>query len=267
MKIKFQGTAQDIAQIEEGTCLMLQDPVLHSCLSGKDSMTAELKVTFTDAPDLTVKRTGTQAEITCQKPSHYYRGLTWLLHNLDQETYEKRETAYFPRNGLMLDCSRNSVFTVEKVKSMIRILARMGMNVLMLYTEDTYEVKDEPYFGAYRGRYSAAEIREMDDYAQKFGVELVPCIQTLAHLHNALKWPGGEKIKDTADILQVGKEETYQFIERMLKSVKEAFHTDRVHLGMDEAVQLGLGNYLQENGYKKSSTLIREHCEIGRAHV
>ena len=90
----------------------------------------------------------------------------------------------------------------------------------------------------------------MDDYAQKFGVELVPCIQTLAHLHNALKWPGGEKIKDTADILQVGKEETYQFIERMLKSVKEAFHTERVHLGMDEAVQLGLGNYLQENGYK-----------------
>ena len=75
MKIKFQGTAQYIAQIEEGTCLMLQDPVLHSCLSGKDSMTAELKVTFTDAPDLTVKRTGTQAEITCQKPSHYYRGL------------------------------------------------------------------------------------------------------------------------------------------------------------------------------------------------
>lgn len=47
----------------------------------------------------------------------------------------------------------------------------------------------------------------------------------------------------------------------MLKSVKEAFHTDRVHLGMDEAVQLGLGNYLQENGYKKSSTLIREHCD------
>lgn len=89
MKIKFQGTAQDIAQIEEGTCLMLQDSILHSCLSGKDSMTAELKVTFTDAPDLTVKRTGTQAEITCQKPSHYYRGLTWLLHNLDQETYEK----------------------------------------------------------------------------------------------------------------------------------------------------------------------------------
>ena len=43
-------------------------------------------------------------------------------------------------NGLMLDCSRNAVFTVEKVKFLIRTLAKLGMNVLMPYTEDTYEV-------------------------------------------------------------------------------------------------------------------------------
>ena len=29
---------------------------------------------------------------------------------------------------------------------------------------------------------------------------------------------------------------------------------------MDEAVMLGLGNYLKENGYKKGSLIIREHC-------
>jgi len=40
----------------------------------------------------------------------------------------------------MLDCSRNAVFTVEKVKFLIRTLAKLGMNVLMPYTEDTYEV-------------------------------------------------------------------------------------------------------------------------------
>ena len=58
-----------------------------------------------------------------------------------------------------------------------------------------------------------------------FGVELVPCIQTLAHLHNALKWPGMDKIRDSADILQSEKEETYQFIEKLLSSVKENFST------------------------------------------
>lgn len=135
-----------------------------------------------------------------------------------------------------------------------------AMNVLMLYTEDTYEVEGQPYFGVYRGKYTKDEIKELDAYASMFGVELVPCIQTLAHLHNALKWPGMDKIRDSADILQPEKEETYQFIEKLLSSVKENFSTNRVHLGMDEAVMLGLGNYLKENGYKKGSLIIREHC-------
>ena len=70
----------------------------------------------------------------------------------------KKEKAYFAGNGLMLDCSRNAVFTVEKVKAMIRILAKLGLNRLLLYTEDTYEVPELPYFGVYRGRYSREEI-------------------------------------------------------------------------------------------------------------
>ena len=75
-----------------------------------------------------------------------------------------------------------------------------------------------------------------------------------------MKWPGMDKIRDSADILQPEKEETYQFIEKLLSSVKEDFSTNRVHLGMDEAVMLELGNYLKENGYKKGSLIIREHC-------
>ena len=69
-----------------------------------------------------------------------------------------------------------------------------------------------------------------------------------------------DKIRDSADILQPEKEETYQFIEKLLSSVKENFSTNRVHIGMDEAVMLGLGNYLKENGYKKGSLIIEEHC-------
>lgn len=139
-------------------------------------------------------------------------GTEALLEAMKQIPEKNQETVYFERNGFMLDCSRNAVFTVEKVKSVIRTLAKMGMNVLMLYTEDTYEVPGEPYFGSYRGRYIKAEIQEMDAYASMFGIELVPCIQTLAHLHNALKWPGKNKIKDSTDVLIVGKEETNLYI-------------------------------------------------------
>ena len=49
-----------------------------------------------------------------------------------------------------------------------------------------------------------------------------------------MKWPGMDKIRDSADILQPEKEETYQFIEKLLSSVKESFSSNRVHLGMDE---------------------------------
>ena len=61
--------------------------------------------------------------------------------------------------GTMLDCSRNAVLTVESVKEWIDISADLGYNMLMLYTEDTYEVKGHPYFGYCRGRYSVCTLK------------------------------------------------------------------------------------------------------------
>lgn len=220
----------------------------------------EIIVEFQDKPEILIDRKGNHLYISCREEAHYYRALNRALQHLKEECYCYREELFFERNGLMLDCSRNAVFTVEKIKSILQTLARLGMNVLMLYTEDTYEVEKEPYFGIYRGRYTRDELREIDSYASVLGIELVPCIQTLAHLHNALKWPEMEEVRDSADILQVGKEETYQFITHLLSTVKDTFSTNRVHLGMDEAIMLGLGNYLKENGYKKSSLLVKEHC-------
>ena len=83
----------------------------------------------------------------------------------------------------MLDCSRGAVLKVSAVKQLINALQKMGYNVLELYTEDTFEVEGEPYFGYLRGRYTGAEIKEMDAYAAAHGIELIPCIQTLAHFN------------------------------------------------------------------------------------
>ena len=127
-----------------------------------------------------------EIHIICREISHYYRALNYAIHHMEEDEFQYQEHVCFERNGLMLDCSRNAVFTVEKVKFLIKTLAKLGMNVLMLYTEDTYEVEGQPYFGAYRGKYTKDEIKELDAYASMFGVELVPCIQTLAHLHNCL---------------------------------------------------------------------------------
>lgn len=65
----------------------------------------------------------------------------------------------------------------------------MGLNLGMMYTEDTYEVPGQPYFGYQRGRYSADELRALDDYADMLGIELCPCIQTLGPFEPRAHWP------------------------------------------------------------------------------
>ena len=158
-------------------------------------------------------------------------------------------TGIFQHFGVMLDCSRNAVLTVDTVKKWIDILQKMGYNVLELYTEDTYEVEGEPYFGYLRGRYSGAEIREMDAYAAAHGIELIPCIQTLAHFTNPLKLPRFAEITDVNDILLIDEQKTYEFLDRIFASLAKNFTSRNVHIGMDEAHMAGLGKHLDRYGY------------------
>ena len=100
----------------------------------------------------------------------------------------------------MFDVSRNGVMLPEKVKEYIGILKNFGYNGIMLYTEDTYEIPEEPYFGYMRGRYTKSEIKEIDEYALSRGVELIPCIQTLAHLDTVFDWREYGEIHDVRDL-------------------------------------------------------------------
>ncbi len=172
--------------------------------------------------------------------------------------------------GVMLDCSRNAVMRPEEVKKFIDILEKMGFNALELYTEDTYKIADEPYFGYMRGGYTSAEIKDIDNYAKLHGVELIPCIQTLAHMNCLVKLPYYSNIVDCSNIMLVGEEKTYQLIEKMFKTLSENFTSRRVNIGMDEAHMLGLGKYLDKNGYRNRVDIFNEHlsrvCEIARKY-
>ena len=161
--------------------------------------------------------------------------------------------------GVMIDCSRNAVPKVSTVKKMIDALQKMGYNTLELYTEDTYEVEGEPYFGYLRGRYSGKEIKEIDEYASANGIELIPCIQTLAHFTNPVKLPRFKNITDVNDILLVDEEKTYEFIERIFSSLAENFTSRNVHIGMDEAHMVGLGKYLDKHGTSDRFELLNRH--------
>lgn len=163
------------------------------------------------------------------------------------------------RLGLMLDMSRNSVMNVKALKNYISLIAKMGYNTLLLYTEDTYEIPGEPYFGHFRGRYSIDEMKELVDYAESQGVEMIPCIQTLAHLNAIFRWDAFADVHDCNDILLVDEEKTYELIGKMFDAVQAAFHTKLIHIGMDEAHMVGLGKFLDRNGFENRFQILSRH--------
>ena len=171
------------------------------------------------------------------------------------------ETVGFRRFGTMLDCSRNAVMTVEALKRWIDLTADLGYNTLLLYTEDTYEIEGEPYFGYMRGRYTKEELREADRYARSKGMEVIPCIQTLAHLNAIVRWPAYQGHVDTGDILLAGDEAVYELIDKMFATVSRCFESRTVNIGMDEAHMIGRGKYYDLHGDSDRSQILIEHVK------
>ena len=162
---------------------------------------------------------------------------------------------------VMLDCSRNAVMKVDKVKEFILTVKQFGYNAVMLYLEDTFEVTDEPLFGYMRGGYKKSELKELSAFAFDNGVELIPCIQTLAHLNTIFRHGEYGAINDVADVLLVGNSRKEKRIENIFKTVKECFISKTVNVGLDEAHLLGRGKYLDLNGYKDRFDIFCDHLE------
>ena len=176
----------------------------------------------------------------------------------------------FQSRGVMLDVSRNKVFTVDYVKKLILQLALSGANMLMLYAEDTYQLEDVVFWGYARGAYSLKDLQQIDDFAASVGVEVIGCIQTLGHMAQFLHWPDSACYRDTKDILLIDSDKTYELIEKMLLFWKKALRSNRIHIGMDEAHDLGRGRWLNNHAPESQFTQFTRHLnrvnELCRKH-
>lgn len=257
MKLQLEGVSPSI----EFAVKALQETYSFT-LSENPSVTLSA-VQLSDQASLRVTCNENQASITYQKTHHFFRGFGLLLEQLEDgnKQFTIEEVPQFQTVGPMFDMSRNAVMNERAFKGMVHRLAMMGFNAAMLYMEDTYEVSGEPYFGYMRGRYSPAELKRFDDYAHQFGIELIPCIQTLAHLEEFLKWDAAFKYKDTRGALLLENEPTYDLLERMISSVSSCFRSKRIHIGMDEAEEIGRGRFLNIHGYHDRFTLMTNHLK------
>lgn len=247
----------------KGISKKIQDHVIRFChkINIRDGI---INIKIVNSPILHIHSVQNYYDIEIPKENYIFRCIVLIATKQRNEELEFtiKENISLKQLGFMVDVSRNSVLKVSTCKRLIEIIAYMGYTSFQLYMEDTYEIPSEPYFGYLRGPYSISELLEIEEYANDLGIEFIPCIQTLAHLGNFLKWDIEriQEVKDIDDILLSGNPHTYDLIEKMFQSLSK-LKTREINIGMDEAHLIGLGKYLNSHGYEDRSKIMLEHLE------
>jgi hexosaminidase len=145
--------------------------------------------------------------------------------------------------GISDDISRGQVSNVENFKKIIRFLARYKMNTYSPYLEDMFVFKNHPLIGKGRGALTAAELGELDEFARRYYVSIIPIFQTLGHCENLLsipeylsyaEYPGGRT-------LNISDEKTYTLLDEMIGELCASYSAPYLNMAADETRDVGLG--------------------------
>ena len=216
---------------------------------------------FENANGPLAKREGDVITVGYKDKIHIFRALGLVADGLAKGgDFTFSEEQIFKTAGAMPDLSFGTPLKVDTICRLIDYMAVMGLNMILLYIEDLYELPSRPCFGHQRGRYSPEELKAIDDYAYEYGIEVVPCIQTLGHLDKYLHWKEADNVRGGQRELDVDKEASYLFIREMLTESTKCFRSKRVHIGMDEAWGLGMSlSTLKKYGYRSQQELFVNH--------
>ena len=176
----------------------------------------------------------------------------------------------FGYRGMMLDCARH-FFPLSFVMKFIDILAMHNMNVFHWHlTEDQgwrLEIKSHPELTTkssmrsgtvighnatvddsipHGGFYTQQEAREIVEYARQRHITVIPEIDMPGHMLAALAaypelgctggpYEVGHRWGVYKDVLCLGKESTYKFVQDVIDEVVEIFPAKYFHIGGDES--------------------------------
>ena len=179
----------------------------------------------------------------------------------------------FGYRGMHLDVARH-FFTLDEVKRILNVMAVHKLNTLHWHLTDDQgwrvEIKKYPRLTEvgsirnktmirkewdnydttpYGGFYTQDELRDMVKYAADLGITIIPEIDLPGHMMAALaSYPelgctggpyevsGQWGIRD--DVLCVGKEKTFEFIENVLLEIIDIFPSKYIHIGGDECPKI-----------------------------
>ncbi len=182
---------------------------------------------------------------------------------------EIKDAPRFKYRGMMLDCSRH-FFSIDFIKKFIDLIALHNMNTFHWHLNDDQgwriEIKKYPKLveiGSvrtgtvmgrnsdvddsikYGGYYTQEQCREIVEYARQRHITVIPEIDMPGHMKAALaSYPnlgctgGPYKVGHNwgvyYDVLCIGNEDTFKFVEGVLDEVIDIFPSRYIHIGGDE---------------------------------
>ncbi len=185
---------------------------------------------------------------------------------------EIEDTPDFRYRGVMLDVSRGKVPTADALRDVIEICARMKLNVLMLYTEHTFQFRRHPEIGAGASPMDADTVRALDTFAAERHVELVPTLQSLGHMRHVLALDGYRHLAETDRLWTLAPVDpgTYTLLSDLYAEYLPNFRSAFFNANCDEPYDLGRGRSAERSRELGPGGLFLEHVrrirDLARDH-
>lgn len=145
--------------------------------------------------------------------------------------------------GWMYDLAREQSAAEDVLRETLRRSQAAGYNLVGLYLEHRFEYASAPW-AADAGCLTAEAAKALCTEAKGLGLRLVPFLNTLGHMEGFIRAEGGMWLAENPArpfSLQIcpSRDECVQFVRNLVSDALAAFDDEWVHLGGDEAWQLG----------------------------
>jgi hypothetical protein len=154
-----------------------------------------------------------------------------------------RDWPAMAHRGLSDDWSRGPLPNMDFLRREIRTLAAYKLNTFSPYFEHTFAYASTPVAAFPGGSMTAAEARELVEYAAQYHITVIPEQEAFGHLHNVLKFEKYSSLGETphGTVLAPGDPATLPEIAGWFSELAQVFPAPYAHIGADETSELGLG--------------------------
>ncbi|MBN1902275.1 beta-N-acetylhexosaminidase [Candidatus Sumerlaeota bacterium] len=180
-----------------------------------------------------------------------------------------RDWTTLKHRGISLDFARGVVYKKDMIKENIERMGHYKMNFLILYLEDAFLFKSHPDIGENRDRLTPEECRELDEFAKKRHVHLVPALDSPGHMERLLRHPRysylreGEEHEWQKSVINVTHPDAYPLLKDLYNDLCDVFSSPYVYMGGDECFGLGKGRNMELLD-KVGAALFIRHIKIIR---